>query len=147
MDSFNKKYNKFGEYIGVQTGNDTLQSLVFKKSGSSKSVQSEFIAFIREYHQTKRLMKVETIRFGTYEDMAITGFSFSKNEDDYLTYTIDFQQIRKTQTIVTPIKRIAKNVTGKQAGIQTSDKQDKGVVQGTKAGEVKTKSLLSKVFG
>lgn len=147
LDDFNQRYNKFGEYIGVATGNDTLKTLTNTETSSSKSTQAEFVAFIREYQHLGRLMKIETIRFGTFENMAISSYSFSKNEDDYMSYTIDFQQIRKTKTIVTPIKLIAKNATGKQAGIQTSDKQDKGVVQGTSKSASKTQSLLSKVFG
>lgn len=148
VEDFQKRFNKFGEYLGAETGNDTLKTMIVKDSGSSKSVQAEFIKFIREYQITKRPMKVETIRFGIFKDMMITDYSFSNNGDDDSTkYTINFQQIRKTQTIVTPVKLIAKNANGKQAGIQTSDKQDKGVAQGTDKEKVtEDSSLASKAW-
>lgn len=139
-------------------GNDVLKS-IFNLGGISKtSEQANFLKFVREYHQKKKLMKLETVRFGVVENLAIINYSVTVNDDNFLTYAIDFQEIRFVQTKTTPANKTAKAPTGKQAKTQTAKKVDKGVVHGkdiAKTDPVKNtttiekatkKSLLSKVF-
>lgn len=139
VDDVESKVTQFGEYVADVTGNDTLKNFITKEGKSTKSVQAEFIKFIRTYHILKKTMRIETNRYGIFKKMAIVNYSFSKNEDDYTTYSIDFQEIREVKTLLTPVKQLAKNVGGTQSKIQTSDKQDKGVIQGTE------KSLATKI--
>ena len=124
------RFSRFGKYLGKVLGNDSLKNLIGSDENVKKSIQAEFIKMIREYHQKKMLMKVETLRYGIFENMAITGYAFNTVDDNYFSYSVDFQEIRKVITVVTPVKEIAKNPTGTQAKNQTANKQDKGVVQG-----------------
>lgn len=95
-----------------------------------KNLETDFIAFVEDYSTNRKLMKVETAKYGILENMAIVNYSITtNNEDNSMSYTIDLQEIRTVKTIVTPVKQIAKNPKG-QSGVQTQDKQDKGVVQG-----------------
>lgn len=146
------RINRFGNYTGDILGNDSLKNVFFKNNESIESKQAQFIKFIRTYHQLKKTMKVETLRYGIFENMVITNYSFTQVDDNYFAYSIDFQEIRFVKTIVTNVKNIAKNPSGTQAKVQTSSKQDKGVVQGTDVkstsnGQNKNASLLSKIFG
>lgn len=137
--------SRFGKYANDVLGNDSLNSMVSTETETKKSIQSEFVAFIREYHQLKRKMKVETHRFGIFENMIITNYVFNGSDNNHMTYTIDMQEIREAQTIVTPISLIAKNTVGKQAKSQTSKKQDKGVAQGSTPTDAASESLATKI--
>jgi len=105
----------------------------------TKNLESDFLAFVKDYVTNRKTLKVDTAKFGRLENMVITNYSLSTNNvDDSTSYTIDLQELRTVKSVSTPVKAISKNTSG-DASLQTKDKTDKGVVQGTK------KSLFTKI--
>lgn len=138
VEDIKDKLQKIGAYGQDNLGLKGLKEFI----GDKKNLETEFIRFVEGYSTKRKTMQVETKKYGTLENMIITNYSIStNNEDEAMSYTIDLQELRTVKTLITPIKEIAKNATGTQAGVQTQDAEDKGVVQGVQ------KSLLSKVFG
>lgn len=126
-----KSIGAYGEdNLGIEGLNQYTDIDTLTNVKRVKNLETDFIAFLEDYVTNRKLMKVETAKYGILENMAIVNYSLTtNNEDNSISYTIDLQEIRTVKTIITPVKQIAKNPKG-QAGAQTQDKADKGVVQG-----------------
>lgn len=104
-----------------------------------KNLESDFLAFVKDYVTNRKTLKVDTAKFGRLENMVITNYSLSTNNvDNSISYTIDLQELRKVKSQLTPISALAKNAAG-DALKQIGNKVDKGVVQGVK------KSLVTNI--
>jgi len=144
LEDVGNKLSSTSSYLSNVTSAEIFDNVDSYINGSDSSLnknnQSDFINFIQDYFNNKKTMKIDTAKFGTLQNMAITNFSINTKEKSFISYTIDFQEVRTATTIETPIQAVAKKVTGDQVKAQTSEKKDKGVVQG------KEKTLLQKAI-